>query len=62
MLNNKKECNLLGMYRQIATFHSSIVSERGFTVGSNGQSKRRDSNNKGKKHIGQGVREIHGVW
>jgi hypothetical protein len=31
-------------------------------VGSNDRSKRKDLNNRRKRHIGQGVREIHGVW
>jgi hypothetical protein len=47
---------------KIATFHSCIRSEGGFQVGYDGQSERRDLKNLMKKHIGQGVREIHGVW
>jgi hypothetical protein len=31
-------------------------------VGSYGQSKRKIFNNRKKKHIGQGVKEIHKVW
>ncbi len=31
-------------------------------MGYDGQSERRDLKNLMKKHIGQGVREIHGVW
>jgi hypothetical protein len=30
-------------------------------VGSDGQSKRKYLNNRRKRHIGQGVREIHGI-
>jgi hypothetical protein len=47
---------------KIATFHLSIINEGGFGVGSDGQSKRKDLKNRGKKHIGQGVKQIHGVW
>jgi len=31
-------------------------------VGFDGQSKRRNLNNRRKRHIGQGVKEIHGEW
>jgi hypothetical protein len=31
-------------------------------VGFDGQSKKKDLDNRGKRHIGQGVEEIHGVW
>jgi hypothetical protein len=31
-------------------------------VGFDGQSKKKYFNNRKKRHIGQGVKEIHGVW
>jgi len=63
MLNNqkKKKFNYRACIYKIATFHLNIISEKGFVVGSNDQSKRKDLKNKGKRHIGQGTREIHGV-
>jgi hypothetical protein len=63
MLNNKKnkKFNYWACICRIATFHLNIISEKGFVVGSNGQSKRKDLKNRGKRHIGQGTREIHGV-
>jgi hypothetical protein len=41
-------------FNKIVTFHSSTISEGGFVVGFDGHSERRNLNNRGKKHIGQG--------